>query len=313
LLRSSTKNEKRPGARYQSNGALDLDAVRASLSAQASGSFRAAAALAHVKPSVVSRQIRRLEDFLGVSLFHRTSRGSRPTNAGTVFLNACAGAIDLLEQAVHAARQAGAGEQGTLAIGLIWTIANGEARTTLSEQRRIAPDVEISIREGGAAQIAAAVFDRVLDVGFLAGRYPLHGLDQHRVWSEQMMLVLPEADAAGLDAAHWSDLARGPILVGDHDDWTSLQRYLESQADLKFTYVVHRCSREAILSLIVSGAGITVAPASTSFRGTPGVAFVPIDEPGATIPLYAVWLPSNDNPALRRFLSLLRRLYPVKT
>ena len=38
----------------------------------------------------------------------------------------------------------------------------------------------------------------------------------------------------------------------------------------------------------------------------PNVAFVPIGEVDETVPFSITWRPENDNPALRRFLSLAR-------
>jgi DNA-binding transcriptional LysR family regulator len=254
--------------------------------------------------------VRSLEDYLGVSLFHRLPNGAKPTNAAMIFFLSVEQALGEIDRAVERAHGAGAAREGQLRIGLIWTIANGEAQKTIKAFRSAVSDVELGIREGGSAQIAAAVFDLDIDIGFLAGRQPLEGLDQWRVWTEQMMLVLPAEKAQGMTRATWPDLIGHPILVGDQDDWVSLKDHLTAQTGQVPQFVIHKCSREGFLSLIAAGDGVTVAPASSGFANTPGFAFIPIEEPGAAIPLYAVWLPSNDNPALRRFVALLRRRFP---
>lgn len=289
---------------------LDLGALRACLVVRQTGSFRSAATILDLQPSILSRRVRALEDHLGVSLFHRMANGVRPTNAAAAFLDTADRLLGELDAAVLRAGAAGAGKEGVLQIGLIWTIANGEAQATMKAFKAVAPDVSLGVREGGSAQIAATVFDREIDIGFLAGRQPLEGLDQWRVWTEQMMLVLPAEKAQGMSRARWPDLIGHPILVGDQDDWVSLKDHLTVQTGQIPQFVIHNCSREGILSLIASGAGVTVAPASSGFASTPGFAFVPIEEPGAAIPLYAVWLPTNDNPALRRFVALLKRRFP---
>jgi DNA-binding transcriptional LysR family regulator len=289
---------------------LDIGGLRACLVVREAGSFRSAAAILDLQPSILSRRVRALEDHLGVSLFHRMANGARPTNAATAFLDTVDRVLGELDAAVMRAGAAGAGKEGMLQIGLIWTIANGEAQATMKTFKAAAPDVSLGVREGGSAQIAAAVFDREIDIGFLAGRQPLEGLDQWRVWTEQMMLVLPAEKAEGMTEASWPDLLAHPILVGDQDDWVSLKDHLTAQTGQVPQFAIHKCPREGILSLIASGAGVTVAPASSGFANTPGFAFVPIREPGAAIPLYAVWLPSNDNPALRRFVALLKKRFP---
>ena len=289
---------------------LDLGALRACLVVRQAGSFRSAATILDLQPSILSRRVRALEDHLGVSLFHRMANGVSPTNAAAAFLDTADRLLGELDAAVLRAGAAGAGKEGVLQIGLIWTIANGEAQATMKAFKAASPDISLRVREGGSAQIAAAAFDREIDIGFLAGRQPLEGLDQWRVWTEQMMLVLPAEKAHGMTRASWPDLVGHPILVGDQDDWVSLKDHLTVQTGQVPQFVIHKCSREGILSLIAAGDGVTLAPASSGFANTPGFAFVPIEEPGAAIALYAVWLPSNDNPALRRFVALLKRRFP---
>ena len=166
-----------------------------------------------------------------------------------------------------------------LQIGLIWTIAKGQAQATMKAFRAAAPDVSLGVGEGGSARIAAAVFDREIDIGFLAGRQLLEGLDQWRVWTEQMMLVLPVEKAEGMTHSSRLDLLAHPILAGDQDDRVALEDHLIAQTGQVPQFAIHKCSREGILSLIASGAGVMVAPASSGFANTPGFAFVPIGEP----------------------------------
>jgi len=246
----------------------DLGGLRACLVVGEAGSFRSVAAILDLQPSILSRPVRPLEDHLGVSLFHRMANRARPTNAATAFR----GTVDR-------AVAAGAGKEGILQIGLIWTIANGQAQATMKAFRVVAPDVSLGVREGGSAWIAAAVFDREIDIGFLAGRQLLEGLDQWRVWTGQMMLLLPVEKAEGMTHSSWPDLLAHPILAGNQDDRVALKDHLIAQTGQVPQFAIHKCSREGILSLIASGAGVMVAPASSGFANTPGFAFVPIGEP----------------------------------
>jgi len=63
-------------------------------------SFTAAARALHVTQGAVSHRIRKLEAHLGVSLFHRTTRSVRLTEAGRVLATACDGAFDRIEDAL---------------------------------------------------------------------------------------------------------------------------------------------------------------------------------------------------------------------
>ncbi len=68
-------------------------------------SFALAAAELHLTPSAVSHQVARLESFLGVKLFERSSRGVKLSPAGEVYLQRVAGALGAISAATDDLRQ----------------------------------------------------------------------------------------------------------------------------------------------------------------------------------------------------------------
>ncbi|WP_411851647.1 LysR family transcriptional regulator [Stenotrophomonas sp. LGBM10] len=83
-----------------------LNALRSfEATARLGGVGRAAEAL-HVTHGAISRQLRVLEDVLGVALFVRDGRGLRLTPAGTVLQTACEGAFAQIRDAVAVVRRA---------------------------------------------------------------------------------------------------------------------------------------------------------------------------------------------------------------
>lgn len=67
-----------------------------------SGGFSAAARVLKLTPSAVSKQIGRLEDRLGVRLFHRTTRSLSLTDEGRAFYERCTAILTEIEQAEEA-------------------------------------------------------------------------------------------------------------------------------------------------------------------------------------------------------------------
>ena len=62
------------------------------------------------------------------------------------------------------------------------------------------------------------------------------------------------------------------------------------------------------MHLVGLGFGISIASETSTATRYPDVVFRPLATAEDTLPYSAVWLPGNDNPALRRFLSLARSL-----
>ncbi len=78
--------------------AIPLNALRAFEAAARNKSFKKAADELFVSHSAVSHQIRRLEDYLSVELFHRVSRGVELTRAGRTYFPSLRDAFRLIDE-----------------------------------------------------------------------------------------------------------------------------------------------------------------------------------------------------------------------
>jgi LysR family transcriptional regulator for metE and metH len=82
------------------------------------GSMTTAAAKLHLTQSALSHSMRKLEDQLGVQLWHREGRTLRPTQAGEHLLAAANRLLPQFVQVEERLRQFACGERGTLRIGM---------------------------------------------------------------------------------------------------------------------------------------------------------------------------------------------------
>jgi DNA-binding transcriptional LysR family regulator len=70
--------------------------------------------------------------------------------------------------------------------------------------------------------------------------------------------------------------------------------------------------RETLMHLVALGFGISIISEAGIATCYPGVVFRPLATDQDMLPYSAVWLPGNDNPALRRLLSLARSMSQVR-
>ena len=121
-----------------------LNAIKAFEAAARLGSFTRAAEELNVTHGAVSRQIRLLEDWLGVRLFLRTSRNAVPTQAGTDLLAEAGPALDRL--AVVARRiENHARARGLLHVSALPTFAMRWLIPRLPDFQRDHPGLELRI------------------------------------------------------------------------------------------------------------------------------------------------------------------------
>jgi DNA-binding transcriptional LysR family regulator len=261
--------------------------------------FRRASEVLGVNPSVLSRRVLALEDALGVSLFQRSPGGARPTGAGERFLSDVERALDLLTKAAVRAGAAGRGEVGRLRLGHVWPVSTGPAEAVLHAYRHSAFDVELELRAGSAAELVAAVLDRELDAALIDVDDAPPGLESLPLWSEPWLVARP------LDAPE-EPFGHSPVLCAAGDDWGRIQRFVNERAGGRAGVRVQMTSHDGVLGLVAAGAGHAIVPQSVAQATRAPVAFSALPGAPALLRLTAAWRNDHDNPALRRFISLLR-------
>ncbi len=263
-----------------------------------------------VQESSISRRIRDLEDQLGASLFHRHNGGVCLTLAGQHFLRQARAAMQHLGQGAKDVGAVGRCESGHLRIGVLSTLASGFLSDLFQAYEAQRPGVRIDFTDGRPAEHISAARLHQLDIAFVAGKVKHVGCETMHLWSEQVFAVLPAGHSlAERHALAWQDLINETFVVGEQAPSREVHDFLVKRlSDLGRYVEIHRqdVGRDNLMSLVAIGRGLTLTSEATTATSFAGVAYRPIA--GETLPFSAVWSPKNDNPALRRLLSMARAL-----
>jgi DNA-binding transcriptional LysR family regulator len=287
---------------------LELKSLEAFVAVADASGFRRAATHTHVRQSVLSRRVRELEEELGVSLFERHRAGVRLTHAGQRFRESVRVVIDQLENAVSAVRAAGRAGTGRLRIGVTASLSSGFLRRLLAGWLEQHPEVALDFVETAPRENMAGVLDRRLDVTFLSGDAFPPGCDHERLWYERVMAVVPAGHRlAARSESHVQELAGERFILTEGGGGKEIRDYvIRFASDLGTSPRIEffAVGREALMSLIGLGLGVTLVSTAEVGASYPDVVLIPMS--GDPVPFSAVWSPDNDNPALRRFLSEAR-------
>lgn len=287
---------------------IDLAALQQALLVLDQGSFRRAAQIVQVRPSVISRRVRALEDAIGVSLFQRQSQGTQPTIAGQRLLARSRLIIADVESLLRTAQSSGRGEEGSLRLGIVASIASGFPRRLLISFMTTYPDLDYVVIEGSPREHIAAVRALRLDFTFVAGMPLSPGCEVEDLWHERILVALPETHAlASSKEIAWDQLSSERFIVSRVDPGPEIQDYIvRGLADLGRHPVVEQMAvqRETLLALVGIGQGLSLVGEAEAGVTYPGVVFRPLDH--EEIPFSLVWSSQNDNPAFRRFLIAAR-------
>lgn len=147
-----------------------------------------------------------------------------------------------------------------------------------------------------------------MDVVLIVGTESIAGLDVLPLWSEPIHVALPQSHPlAALDVVQWNQLADAPFILTKLDPGAEIFDFLIRQlAHLGRRPSVESQSvrREGLLALVGLGFGISLVGTAETAVTYPHVVFRRVAN--EMLPFSAVWASNNDNPALRRFLSLAR-------
>ena len=180
---------------------------------------RAAAELRVAQPSL-SRQIRHLEQQLGVRLLDRTPQGTRLTEAGEVFLPRARALLRSAAQTAAATRAAA--EPSRIAVGCTPGLIITPLMRTLRHQH---PDADVRTLHLDWNEARDALLDHRVD-GVVA-RLPLRtdGLDVTILYDEPRLLLVPlDHRLAGKESVTLDDIADEPIPRMPDPAWNAYWR-----------------------------------------------------------------------------------------
>jgi LysR family hca operon transcriptional activator len=144
----------------------------------------------HTAQPSLSRQIRYLEAEIGARLLTRSVHGVELRDAGRAFLEHARSVLVQVDAACEAARRAAKPEARSLSLGFL----SGEDVEWLPEAMRVLravlPQIEIKVVTGHSPDIAQAISDGEIDVGFIRPERA-HDLDYSLLRQEPLLAIMP--------------------------------------------------------------------------------------------------------------------------
>ena len=267
-----------------------------------------------MKQSAVSRRIQALEDELGVSLFERQSNGVRLTIAGQRFLERTRAAFAEIAYAIKNAAAAGRGAEGVLRIGVLPSFFPDYLSDLLANFCAAQPGVMVDLLDGPPHKLTARIIERRLDVAFVVNGTPTPGCDVEIPRNGGIRLALADRHPlARCELIDWKLLKDEHFVFGREVIAAGLDDHASrTVAGLggRLSFASFDASHNVMMRLVALGFGLSLVSDWCTAIVYPGVAFRRLAGDNQHVSYSAVWLPGNDNPALRRFLSLARQTSP---
>jgi LysR family hca operon transcriptional activator len=265
------------------------------------------------QPSL-SRQIRDLENQVGVELLSRSVHGVELTAAGKAFLEHARLALMQVDAAVETARRAAQPTRKTFAIGF----QTGHEMNWLPRAMHVLRDelknIQVMISSDYSPDLAEALARGRLDLAFLRVE-PGYDLGYHVVDREPLIVLMPsDHRLTARESVRPQDFV-GEIFIGGSNKAAVLRAVTEDYfrrlgLDIKLDYGVDNMAMA--MSLVASTRGLALMPAYAKNLLPWSVVSRPLEGEAPTIDITVGYSKSNTSPTLKLFLSRLDELMAPK-
>jgi DNA-binding transcriptional LysR family regulator len=274
---------------------------------------RAAEAL-HISQPPLSRAIRALEDELGVPLFTRTRRRVELTPQGARLLEEARRVTGHLERTVHELRAMPAGGHARLRLGFVSLADYGVLPELLKGFKTARPGVRLALREMLSPEQAAALGAGELDFGLLLPPVTGEaGLEHIVVQRERFVAALPSRHRLARDGGRLtvSELAGEPFVMVPREIAPGLYDIvhgLAARAGIPLNVAQEAIQMQTVVSLVSSGLGVAIVPASVANLGRRGVVYRELADRHPRLDLWLAWPRGTLAAAARDFVAHARQI-----
>ena len=271
--------------------------------------YRKAAERLFISQPGLSRQIKQLEELLGVQLLERDKKHVELTTAGAFLKGEVDFVINHLESTKSQLKLIESGKVGELRIGFLGSASNQILPDLLSRLNAAEPLITTSLEElSNSVQVEMIQKDK-LDLGFVRLASVPEDLEIKPVFKDKFSLVVPENhpihDQNFKSVSQFSE--ESFILFSSDYSNYYYEQIMGICRDAGFSPKIRHKSVHAltIFRLVENGLGVAIVPSSLKVGYDLNVRFIEIHGISQFTELSVIWKPENRNPALRRGLPLI--------
>jgi len=226
------------------------------------GSLTAAAETLHLTQSALSHTVRKLEDQLGVPIWHREGRSLRPTQAGEYLLAVANRLLPQLALAEERIQQFAQGERGTLRIGMECHPCYQWLLKLVSPYLAAWPDVDVDVKQKFQFGGIGALFGYEIDMLVTPDPLKRSGLRFEPVFDYEQVLVvgpshpLRQARYVKPEQLSGETLITYPVAIDRLDIYT--QFLMPAGVSPRRHKPIE--TTDIMLQMVVSGRGVAALP-----------------------------------------------------
>lgn len=269
--------------------------------------FGRAASTLFISQPPLSRQIKELEQELGVILFSRKNKRVNLTDAGKYFKTEVDAIFSRLEESKTIVKQIHQNESGELKIGYTGSVYQSQLAEVLKTMRVEFPYLRTNLFEVPTLTQIKALEQGNLDVGIMRAPVYSEQIMVQTLFFDPFMLVIPKRTSDFAERQEMTAFLESTPFIFFNKDFAPHYnaKLLEICNRLGFRPdIVHEANNvNSILQLIEAGLGVSILPCSLKKQyGNLNVSFIDLSEIPVNTEVVLAYKAGNRNPALKWFI-----------
>lgn len=273
---------------------------------------KAAEKLRLAQPSL-TRQVRNLENEIGVKLLDRSNNRVVLTEEGRLFLFDSKKLLAMSDESVAAVQRMKRGESSALNIGYVANIHFGLLPATLGAFRKLHPGVALNLFDMTSAEQLLALDGRKIDLGFVGLRPALsgHPFLSERVAHDTMLVALPaRAPLAKHARIKLAELAPQFLIGMSAKTHPGAREWLIETchaAGFEGRILQEADSEPTVIQFVADDLGVALLPEQITSLPHEGVVFRPLVPPLLRESTIA-WRADNPSKPLKDYIQIVKDL-----
>ncbi len=271
--------------------------------------YRKASERLFISQPGLSRQIKQLEEMLGVQLFDRDKKHVQLTASGAFFKEEVDFVLNHLDLTKSQLKLIADGKVGELRVGFLGSASNQILPDLLTKLNAQQPLISTSLEELSNSMQVEMIQKDKLDLGFVRMASVPEGLEMKTVLRDSFSLVVPENHSIGIADFFSISQFKDESFILFSSDYSNLyfEQIMSIYRDAGFSPRIRHKSVHAltIFKLVEIGLGVAIIPSSLKEGYDLKVRFMEIPGIPQFTELSAVWKSGNRNPALKQVLPLI--------
>ena len=271
--------------------------------------FTKAAQRLRVAQPALSRQIRDLEDELGVPLLVRGPRAAKLTEAGAAFLVEARAILERAENAVKLARAVARGERGEIQVGYAPSLNVELLPCTLHAFHNAAPGLQVKLHDLSSEEMLRGLNEGRLHLSLVArpSVRALGGLTFELLREYPVGVALPPRHRlARAQTVALRELIDEPLVVysrAEYPEYHATLVELFAQVGAVPRIAEEHDSAPSLIAAVEIGRGVAIVPACLGILAGGRLKFRPLNPAPSPIQLGAVFDPQRLSVGAAKFLA----------